>query len=241
MAEKRYYWLKLQEDFFRQTAIKKLRRMAGGDTFTVIYLEMQLLSLKRGGELIFEHLEDDFSKEIALSLDEDADNVAATVDFLTRNNLLEVVEVDSYILPEVLENIGSEGASAKRARKYREKLAASQNGENVTVENRGALQCNEGRERALHCNEKTRGNKPESLHCNGEERREEEKREDIEEMESREPPAAPPTVEDVEAYCKANGLHIDAGHFVRHFEAGGWFDSKGRKVVNWRQKALEWE
>ena len=60
-------------------------------------------------------------------------------------------------------------------------------------------------------------------------------------MESREPPAAPPTVEDVEAYCKANGLHIDAGHFVRHFEAGGWFDSKGRKVANWRQKALEWE
>ena len=28
---KRYYWLKLPEDFFRQKAIKKLRRIAGGD------------------------------------------------------------------------------------------------------------------------------------------------------------------------------------------------------------------
>jgi hypothetical protein len=29
---KRYYWLRLKEDFFSQPYIKKLRKIAGGDT-----------------------------------------------------------------------------------------------------------------------------------------------------------------------------------------------------------------
>ena len=46
-GNKRYYWLKLMDDFFDSKRIKKLRKMAGGDTYTIIYLKMQLLSLKR--------------------------------------------------------------------------------------------------------------------------------------------------------------------------------------------------
>ena len=44
---KRYYWLKLPDDFFRQKPIKKLRRIAGGDTYTIIYLKMLLVYLER--------------------------------------------------------------------------------------------------------------------------------------------------------------------------------------------------
>ena len=40
MAERRFYWLKLREDFFRQKEIKKLRQIAGGDTYTIIYLKL---------------------------------------------------------------------------------------------------------------------------------------------------------------------------------------------------------
>ena len=44
--DKKYYWLKLKDDFFRDKKMKKLRNIAGGDTYTIIYLKMQLLSLK---------------------------------------------------------------------------------------------------------------------------------------------------------------------------------------------------
>ena len=40
---KKYYWLKLKKDFFNSKEMKKLRRIAGGDTYTVIYLKMQLV------------------------------------------------------------------------------------------------------------------------------------------------------------------------------------------------------
>ena len=46
---KRYYWLKLPDDFFRQKAIIKLRKIAGGDTYTVIYLKMLLTAIKQDG------------------------------------------------------------------------------------------------------------------------------------------------------------------------------------------------
>ena len=51
---KRYYWLKLPDDFFRQKPIKKLRKIAGGDTYTIIYLKMLLISLKNEGKLYFD-------------------------------------------------------------------------------------------------------------------------------------------------------------------------------------------
>ena len=61
---KRYYWLKLQKDFFTQPKIKKLRKIAGGDTYTIIYLKMQLLSLNNGGKLFFEGIEENFPVNI---------------------------------------------------------------------------------------------------------------------------------------------------------------------------------
>ena len=53
MAEnRRYYWLKLKEDFFIDKRIKRLRRISGGDTYTIIYLKLLLLSLKDSVEVI---------------------------------------------------------------------------------------------------------------------------------------------------------------------------------------------
>ncbi len=122
---KRYYWLKLQEDFFASPRIKKLRRIAGGDTFTIIYLKLQLLSVKSGGLLVHEGIESKFSDELALRLDEDADNVAVTVNFLLANGLMEQSDEDKYILPQAVQSIGSEGESAARMRALRARPSRS--------------------------------------------------------------------------------------------------------------------
>ena len=117
---KKYYWLKLKEDFFRDKRIKKLRRIAGGDTYTVIYLKMQLLSIKNNGVLIYEGIEDSFAEELALELDEDTENVKVTLAFLHGNGMLEETEQDHFLMTETIKCIGSESASAERVRKHRE-------------------------------------------------------------------------------------------------------------------------
>lgn len=120
---KRYYWLKLPEDFFRQLPIKKLRRIAGGDTYTVIYLKMLLLSLKQDGRIYFEGVEENFSEELALELDEEEENVKVTVRFLLAHGLMKLVDETEYVLTQCSNMVGSEGASAERVRRHRENKA----------------------------------------------------------------------------------------------------------------------
>lgn len=119
--EKKLYWFKFKDDFFDNVKIKKLRKIAGGDTYTIIYLKLQLLSLKNSGYLFYEGIEDSFSKELALKIDEDDDDVEITINFLLKHEMLLETEDDKYILPETIRCIGSESLSSERVRKYREK------------------------------------------------------------------------------------------------------------------------
>lgn len=145
---KKYYFLKLSDDFFSGKEIKRLRKLAGGDTFVIIYLKMQLLSLKNEGKLFFEGFDDSFCDELAMDLDEEPDNVSVTLNFLIQHGLLEEVSSDEYFLPGVLNNITSEGSSAARMRKLREKRKVSQCDNNVT------LQSNTNVTDVTNCNKK---------------------------------------------------------------------------------------
>ena len=50
----------------------------------------------------------------------------------------------------------------------------------------------------------------------------------------------PPTPAEVQAYIKEKNLHVDAKVFFDYFTEGGWVDSRGNKVLNWKQKLLTW-
>ena len=125
MAEpKRYFWLKLHRDFFQRKDIKRLRKIAGGDTYTIIYLKMLLKSIMSEGALFFDNLEDDFVSELALDIDEDVENVKITVQYLLKVGLLECVSDTEYSLPDAQNNTGAETAAASRMRRSRAKNEA---------------------------------------------------------------------------------------------------------------------
>ena len=121
---KKYFWLKLKNDFFNQREIKKLRKIAGGDTFTIIYLKMQLLSIQSEGVLKFEGTEESLSEQLALELDEDEDNIKLTLAFLSQNNLIEQISDSEFLMPQATQSLGSEGGSAERMRRLRNKNAS---------------------------------------------------------------------------------------------------------------------
>lgn len=116
---KQYYWIKLQEDFFQSKEMKKLRKIAGGPVFTLIYLKMQLLGMKTGGKIFFDGVEDTFVEEIALTIDEEPENVAATLAFLEKTGLAKKIGDSEVYLPEVEKNTGSETKWAQYKRNKR--------------------------------------------------------------------------------------------------------------------------
>lgn len=123
MAEsKRYYWLKLKDNYFTSPKIRKLRKIAGGDTLTIIYLKIQLLTVKSEGKYEYQHIENSLAEELALILDEDVDNVKLTLGYLQAQDLIYFDEQSNELhLYEAMANIGSECESAERVRLCRER------------------------------------------------------------------------------------------------------------------------
>lgn len=134
-VNKRYYWLKLQEGFFRQKEIKRLRKIAGGDTYTIIYLKMLLQSLSSHGVLFFDSIENDFISELALDIDENEEDVAITVQYLMSKKILVEISEDEYLLTTCEEMVGSETASTRRSRKHRNNIKALQCNTDATKRN----------------------------------------------------------------------------------------------------------
>lgn len=217
MPEKKYYWIKLKPTFFTSKEIKKLRRIAGGDTYVVIYLKMQLLSLETGGKLYYDGVEDDFAEELALTLDEDTDNVKMTLAFLTKYGLLEQVKEDEFFMPEVSINTGKEGASAQRVRKHRE------------------LQSNE---KALQCNiDVTKRNTEIEKDIDIEIEKERDNSADKPRTRAR---FTAPTLEEVKAYCDERKNGVDPQRFIDYYSSNGW--KVGRNPMkDWKAAVRTWE
>ena len=70
---------------------------------------------------------------------------------------------------------------------------------------------------------------------------------DIEELIAKTPDKkkrfTPPTLEEVKAYIAERNCAavVDAKKFFDYFETGGWHDSEGKPVRNWKQKLITWE
>ena len=115
----KYYWLRLKDDFFSSKRIKKLRKLAGGDTYVIIYLKMQLIAMKNDGIIQYTGLEKSFSEELSLDIDEDVDNVQVTLSYLISTGLAETSDNINFFFPYAVENVGSESSSAARVRALR--------------------------------------------------------------------------------------------------------------------------
>ena len=216
MGEKRYYWLKLRKDFFDSVRMKKLRGVAGGDTYTIIYLKLQLAALETEGTLIYEGVENSLSEELALLINEKPEDVGLTLNFLQSVGLCEVSKDGTLCtLPEVLLNTGSETASTQRSRAFRK---------------RQALQCNTNA---------TQLQQPRNVE------KEIEKEIEIE-REKKENKEAPPrrftkpTLSEIEDFINENNYIVNATKFFDYYESNGW--KVGRNSMkDWKAAVRSWE
>lgn len=119
MANKRYYWLKLKEDFFSEKYVKALRRLPQGDSLVIVYLKMQLKSLKTEGVINYEGILPNCIAELAMTIDEDENVVRLAVEALINFGAIERWENDTLYMAAMQELIGSETAVAERVRKHR--------------------------------------------------------------------------------------------------------------------------
>lgn len=111
----------MEQSFFEQKEIKYLRRLPGGDTYTIIYLKLILKSLENDGKIYYENIGDDYSQEWALEIEEDEKAVSFLVAFLINKGLMIDCGFDEFEITKTKSLVGSETASAERKRRQRER------------------------------------------------------------------------------------------------------------------------
>lgn len=129
---KRYYWLKLQSTYFNQLEQKKMKKQENGKEMQIVYLRMMLSSIDKGGYIYYQGVFDTLEEELAEEFNEDIEIIRKTLEYLQTNNMISINENSDCFIPEVLECTGSEGYSAERMRRMRNKNKTSQCDTNVT-------------------------------------------------------------------------------------------------------------
>lgn len=250
--EKRYWWLRLPEDFFQSKEIKYLKQKPNGYKLVCIYLGMMLASLRSGGTLTFEGMGDSPEEEIAVMLNEDVESVSIVTGFLKQYGLMIEKTSDRYFIPFVGENLGSEGASAYRVREHRKRSGEHCNTP-ITSENGS---CNEKPllEKALEdnpCNERPLQCDAQSLQCNENSvtllRRDRPRyrprdREDIDLDKTGQNGSLSgciiPSFDEVKEYCK--GKNINPERFYDFNQRRDWMID-GKPIRDWKKIADSWE
>nr|DAH71986.1 MAG TPA: Replication initiation and membrane attachment [Caudoviricetes sp.] len=118
---KKYYWLKLKENFFEEKQIKYLRSLPDGDKIVIAYLKMQLKSLKTEGFIKYDSILPSNIDELAMILDENTNIIKLMIGALQKVNAVEILDDGSFYMIAMQDLIGKEGESAERVRRFRER------------------------------------------------------------------------------------------------------------------------
>lgn len=221
------FWIKLDKNFFQDPRIVKIRSVAGGDTYTCIYLELLLLSLDDEGVIFYDGIEPTMEAELALKIREQEINVKAAIAIFESLGLLQRGEDNDVRLPKAAALSGGECDSAERVRKFRAKQKDDQ---------------------ALHCNGAvTSGNENVTLELEKELEKETEEANAstcVRACEDEKKPAKrfqKPTLDELIAYKqKANLALVDCEVFYDFYESKGWVIGKN-PMKDWQAAMRNWD
>jgi uncharacterized phage protein (TIGR02220 family)/predicted phage replisome organizer len=139
-SNKRYYWLKLKEDFFEDDTIQWLEEQENGKEYVIFYLKLALKSLDGDGKLIRyvgERLLPYDVKALAKLTNTSPDTVAVAMKTFIDIGLVSRLEGGEIYMNQIQEMVGSETKAAESMRRLRatekaQKQLENNSGNNVT-------------------------------------------------------------------------------------------------------------
>lgn len=133
---KRFYWLKLHKDFFKQHEIRIVEGMPNGKDYVLFYLKLLVESVSHEGDLRFSDTVPYNEQMLSILTDTNIDVVRSAMKIFTDLKMIEVLDDATIHMVEVQKLIGSETGAAQRmrvVRNNREQCSqiGEQNGNNV--------------------------------------------------------------------------------------------------------------
>ena len=227
---KKYYYIRLKENFFDSNEIVLLESMQDGYLYSNILLKLYLRSLSSGGKLLFNDRIPYNPQMLATITRHNVGTVEKALQIFQEMGLVEILDNGAIYMMDIQAFIGESSSEADRKRSYRARVEADRT---IVGQIKGQIEDK--------CPDKST---PEYRDYNIEikERKINKKKEkDIR-------PCADahnnkkfvkPSLDEITAYCAEKSLAVNASQFIDYYEANGW--RVGRNPMkDWKAAVRTW-
>ena len=219
---KKYYYLRLKDNFFDSDELKILESMKDGYLYSNILLKLYLRSLKNDGKLVVNDRIPYNAEMLASVTGHQIGTVKQALSIFKDLGLIDVLENGAIYMLDIQNFIGKGSSEADRKREYRQRIETDRT--NVQTNLR-------------QISEKS----PPEIEIELEKEIKIEKEIDSSaSTTTKRKRFEKPTLSEIEQYCIERGNKVDAQHFFDYYESNGWRVGKN-SMKNWQAAVRTWE
>lgn len=137
--DKKYYYLKLTDDFFESDEMIILESMTDGYIYSNILLKLYLRSLKNEGKLMFNDRIPFNSEMLSQVTRHNVGNIEKAMKIFQEIGLVEVLDTGAIYMLDIQNFIGKSSTEADRKREYRARITSEKSKGNINLLNTGHL------------------------------------------------------------------------------------------------------
>ena len=219
---KKYYYLRLKDNFFDSDELKILESMKDGYLYSNILLKLYLRSLKNDGKLVVNDRIPYNAEMLASVTGHQVGTIKQALSMFKELGLIEILENGAIYMLDIQNFIGRGSSEADRKREYRQRIETDRT--NVQTKVR-------------EISEKS----PPEIEIELEKEIKIEKEIDSSaSTTTKRKRFEKPTLSEIKAYCIERGNKVDAQHFFDYYESNGWRVGKN-SMKNWQAAVRTWE
>ena len=220
---KKYYYLRLKDNFFDSDELKILESMKDGYLYSNILLKLYLRSLKNDGKLVVNDRIPYNAEMLASVTGHQVGTIKQALSIFKDLGLIDVLENGAIYMLDIQNFIGRGSSEADRKREYRQRIETDrtnvqtnlrQISEKSPPEIEIELEKDIEIEKEIHSSAKSTTTK----------RKRFEK----------------PSISDIKQYCMERNNNIDASQFYDYYESNGWKVGKN-SMKDWKACVRTWE
>ena len=224
---KKYYYLRLKDNFFDSDELKILESMKDGYLYSNILLKLYLRSLKNDGKLVVNDRIPYNAEMLASVTGHQVGTIKQALSMFKELGLIEILENGAIYMLDIQNFIGKGSTEADRQRLYdrrisderkQKKLTQSRNLEEILEKSTPEIEIELEKEIKI---EKEIDSSAKSTTT---------KRKRFEK----------PTLSEIKEYCIERNNNVNAEHFFDYYESNGWKVGKN-SMKDWKAAVRTWE
>lgn len=224
---KKYYYLRLKDNFFDSDELKILESMKDGYLYSNILLKLYLRSLKNDGKLVVNDRIPYNAEMLASVTGHQVGTIKQALSMFKELGLIEILENGAIYMLDIQNFIGKGSTEADRQRLYdrriseerkQNKLTQSRNLEEICEKSTPEIEIELEKEKKI---EKELDSSAKSTTT---------KRKRFEK----------PTLSEIKDYCIERNNNINANQFYDYYESNGWKVGKN-SMKDWKAAVRTWE